>query len=226
MMTILRVELLSDNLDSTAEFYTNILGIEVSEKTEDSVSFNIGQSVLSFKRSINQQPVYHFAFNIPNNTLDEALFWVSSKTQVIPIKENENIADFTAWNAKAIYFYDNNGNVLEFIARFDLSNETSEPFTASVITGISEIAVVTEDVPKYTERLSKLTGVQPYDKQPLHDNFAALGDANGLFIISQEGRNWFPTDKPCKKFYSKIKIGSGETIREISLNSEAGVDLA
>jgi catechol-2,3-dioxygenase len=221
-MKILEVELLSDNLDTTAEFYANALGLEIIEKTADLLSIKIGFSTLVFKRSINLQPVYHIAFNIPENTLDEALIWVSSKTAIVPASADSQIAEFSAWNARAFYFYDNNGNVLEFIARFDLQQTTAAPFTSEAISCISEIAIVTENVRKYSSQLSKLTGIQPYEKQPLHDNFAALGDAHGLFIISEEGRNWYPTNNPSKKFPVRIKIQSGEIIRELSLNEETG----
>src|SRR6476661_5757063 len=159
MMKILGVELLSDNLDATADFYTSILGFEVDQKTDDYLSFKIGYSTLAFKRSINQQPVYHVAFTIPDNTLDEAMIWVSSKTEIIPASKDSVVAEFTAWNARSFYFYDNNGNVLEFIVRFDLGLKTSEPFTAGAVVGISEIAVVTEDVAKYSSNLTKITGV-------------------------------------------------------------------
>ncbi len=219
-MKILEVELLSDNLENTAAFYAESLGLPVIEKETDSLKIKIGYSTLTFKRSINRQPVYHIAFNIPENTLEEALIWVSSKTTIIPATADSQVAEFTAWNARAFYFYDNNGNVLEFIARFDLEQKTTAPFTSEAISCISEVAIVTENVRKYSRQLSKLTGIEPYEKQPVHDNFAALGNANGLFIISEEGRNWFPTNDPSKKFPVRIKFQSGELIREISLNAE------
>jgi len=225
-MKILKVELLSDNLDATADYYTSTLGFEVNEKTDDALSFKIGYSLLLFKRSINQQPVYHFAFNIPDNTLEEAMIWISAKTKIIPASKDSEVAEFSAWNARAFYFYDNNGNILEFIARFDLNEKTSAPFTASSVTCISEIAIVTENVKKYSSSLSKLTGVNNYEKQPAHENFAALGDAHGLFIISKEGRNWFPTEKPSKNFPTVVKIQTGDTIRELTLNNGSGAGLS
>jgi catechol 2,3-dioxygenase-like lactoylglutathione lyase family enzyme len=217
-MTILEIELLSDNLDATGEFYTNILGLEPESKDADHVSFRAGESILIFTRSVNLCPVYHFAFNIPKNTLDEAYIWISSRTSVIPVSETGAMADFTAWNAKAFYFYDNNGNILEMIAHFDLDNETNQPFTASVISGISEIAIVTEDVPRYTAQLSKISGIGVYEKQEPLPNFAALGDANGLFIISEEGRHWNPTNQPSHKFFTRVKFRNGDVVKELRLN--------
>jgi catechol-2,3-dioxygenase len=217
-MKILGVELLSDNLVATEEFYTGVLGLPLVGKDNDLVTFKAGMSMLTFKRSFNLMPVYHFAFNIPPDGVDEAFFWVSSKCPILPVADDQPIADFTAWNAKAFYFSDNNGNILEFIARRDLDMHDREPFTAAQILSISEIAIVTPDVSKYSRRLTKYTGVKPYPKQPPHSNFVALGNEEGLFIISETGRHWYPTDKPSAEFSTKVKIDTGETIKELSLN--------
>ena len=54
------------------------------------------------------------------------------------------IAQFENWNANAVYFYDNNGNILEFIARHDLQNNQFTPFNSESILNISEIGIVSE----------------------------------------------------------------------------------
>jgi len=53
---------------------------------------------------------------------------------------------------------DSTGNVLEFIARFDLDNKSDKHFDASGILEISEIAFVTDDVKELANRLIKENG--------------------------------------------------------------------
>ena len=38
---------------------------------------------------------------------------------LLPYSAKEEIADFSSWNAKAFYFHDNNGNILELITHYD-----------------------------------------------------------------------------------------------------------
>jgi hypothetical protein len=60
--------------------------------------------------------VLHFTFNIPHNQLDAAISWLQQFTSLLPVPGNGHIATFESWNAHAVYFYDNNGNLLELIA--------------------------------------------------------------------------------------------------------------
>lgn len=55
-------------------------------------------------QSIDIQPRYHFAFNIPNNKLQRAIKWVHSRVSLIPIEDSDMVADFKNWNAQFIYF--------------------------------------------------------------------------------------------------------------------------
>ncbi|MNL17020.1 hypothetical protein D3C87_1380890 [compost metagenome] len=92
------------------------------EKGLNSLIIQVGSSVLKFIENPEFDSVYHFAFNIPENKLEEAIKWCADKIDLIMIENKRVIANFETWNANAIYFYDNNGNLLEFIARHDLDN--------------------------------------------------------------------------------------------------------
>ena len=143
-MDILEIELYTDNLIETESFYFNILGLNIACKTENSISFLAGKSTLTFIKSDNLNPKYHFAFNIPNNKLDEAINWSKGKLNLIENDETGIVSNFESWKASSIYFYDNNENILEFIARFDLDNTTYKTFDSSSILSISEIGIVVE----------------------------------------------------------------------------------
>ena len=221
-MRIIEIQVFTDNLKQTEKFYTTVLELKILRRKENSISFSAGDSVLTFIKSREEKPVYHFAFNIPNNKLDEAITWLSSKTEIIKTSETEIIADFKAWNAKAVYFFDNNGNILEFIARFDSDTTSEIPFTGSSILSISEIAIATDNIEKLADKLVSEIKIPAFPKQPLLQNFGAFGDDNGLIIISKTGRNWYPTEIPAKSFNSRIKISISGMTKDISVN-EKGV---
>ena len=60
--------------------------------------------------------------------IDEALHWASQRTSLIAIGTNSFVADFENWKANAIYFFDNNRNIVEFISRSDLNNAIDKSF--------------------------------------------------------------------------------------------------
>ena len=119
-MQIKELNLLTDDLAATTGFYEKLLGLTVIDQTNKTVAFQAGQTKLIFSASINQQPAYHFAFNIPCNQVREAYDWAAQKLDVLDLEPGNKIADFTNWHAEAFYFFDNNGSILEFIGRIDL----------------------------------------------------------------------------------------------------------
>ena len=200
-MKILDVEILSNNLDKTEKFYSQVLGFKLKEKSEAAISFSTGHTKLTFNYSDHPDPVYHFAFNIPNNQLNEAFEWTKNKVDVMDVTPGDKIADFVNWNAKSFYFYDSNGNILEFIARYDLDNKSDTPFNIRSIISISEIGVATDNV---------------FSKQPRMPNFTALGNHDGLLILSSANRHWYPTDKTAQKLFTRLCIesnGSGQWLQ-------------
>lgn len=75
-MKLEAIELLSNNIIETEQFYNNILDIKTNSKNENEVSFLIGTTKVSFQKSAVENPNYHLAFDIPNNKLEEAFKWL------------------------------------------------------------------------------------------------------------------------------------------------------
>lgn len=205
-MNIVEVELLTDNLEETEKFYTECLGLSILDRQEDFISFSVGKSTLVFRKSYDIKPIYHFAFNIPHNQLDEAMAWATSKLKLLEIGGGNYIANFDSWHAKSIYFYDNNGNILEFIARFDLNNSSTVPFTSNSITSISEIGFVTPEPVKVGEQMMQDYNLDYFEKGTKSSQFATLGDDNGLLIIVVNKRKWYPTQLEAIPYPTKFKI--------------------
>lgn len=211
-MNILELELLTDSIAETETFYNDVIGLETISKNNSSISFAAGATKLTFRSSENLKPVYHFAFDVPNNKLLEAFTWIEKKTEILEVIPPDKIADFYNWNAKSFYFYDNNGNILEFIARNDLDNASQKAFDGSSILSVSEIGLVSKNVVVQCDELFDKYGLTAYSKQPKLNKFIVLGTVTGLFILVEENRDWYPTDKKSKSFWTKIVFSNnGET---------------
>jgi catechol 2,3-dioxygenase-like lactoylglutathione lyase family enzyme len=194
------------DLDQTEIFYSTILAFKIISKTESSVSFNVGNSILTFEITNKEiKPKYHFAFNIPCNKLEEAMLWISEKISLIEI-DGGSVAHFENWRAEAIYFYDNNKNILELIARKDLNNYSENEFSNESIISISEVGIVTKKPMVLGNELIKMTKSEFFSKGPKREDFVAVGNENGLFVISNSQRNWFPTSDKAEKQRTKVKI--------------------
>jgi len=217
-MDIIQLELLTNDTKGTESFYRDILNLKVVRKSTGEIEIVAGKTELTFKAVQNLKPVYHFAFNIPNNKLDEAFEWMQNKVEIMDITPGHKIADFVNWNAKSFYFYDNNGNILEFIARYDLNNQSEDLFNGSSILNVSEIGVATDDVTTECDNLISKYNLPVFSKQPRLSNFTAIGDSNGLLILSVASRHWYPTEKLAQKFYTGIVIKNDQHLDTITFH--------
>jgi catechol-2,3-dioxygenase len=200
-MKIQELTLYTSNIDGQTEFYSQVLGLEIVKKSPKNVSFHIGNSLLQFEQKKEATP-YHFAINIPANKEEEALQWLKSRITILKDEQDE-IIDFRAWNAKAIYFYDHDKNIVELIARKNLKNESDQNFGPEQFLEISEIGVPTRDIESEFSILRNAMGIEIYDGG--FGNFCAIGDENGLFIcINKEHKKWYPTND--KAFASNFEL--------------------
>ncbi|MFV5702716.1 VOC family protein [Flavobacterium sp. XS2P12] len=217
-MNILELELLTANINETELFYNEVIGFKTVSKNNSSISFRAGFTKLTFRSSENGSPVYHFAFDIPNNKLLEAFAWIEKKTEILDVIPPDKIADFYNWNAKSFYFYDNNGNVLEFIARFGLDNASEKPFDGSSIVSVSEIGFVSKNVSQLSDEMFNKYGLSVFSKQPKLNKFIVLGTDTGLFILVEENRDWYPTHKKAKSFWTKVVFDNNGKAMEIEVS--------
>ena len=95
-MRIKELKIYSQNLAAQNKFYTDVLSLEISAQTKNSISLRIGQSLLTIEQAIKSTP-YHFAINIPANQEVEALNWLKTKVNILKHEEND-IQDFDFWN--------------------------------------------------------------------------------------------------------------------------------
>ncbi|MEO8533803.1 MAG: VOC family protein [Flavobacterium sp.] len=212
-MKLEHIQITTNNIETTKAFYKDILGLLILEKSNESVTVQAGNSILKFVENPQFDSIYHFAFNIPENKLDEAIEWCKNKVDLITIEDKNVIANFENWNANTVYFYDNNGNLLEFIARHDLNNRQTETFSSKSILNISEIGIVNENPLELGNELITGYGLNFFSKNSNSELFSAIGDDEGLLIIVQPNRNWYPTQTPSESNTTEITLeNKGKTI--------------
>jgi catechol-2,3-dioxygenase len=194
-MQIRELKIYSSNHSGQIEFYSKTLGLVLIHQTGNEAQFKIGKSRLILMKSARSHP-YHLAINIPSNRLKEALAWLKLRVDILKSEGNE-IQDFSAWNAQSVYFYDQDKNIVELIARKHLNNENQAPFDADSFLEISEIGLPVNDLEATYNGLRAILDIQIYDGD--FEKFCAIGDERGLFIcIDKTAKTWFPSgDKAC-----------------------------
>lgn len=194
-MKITELTLTTPSPEEMKKFYGNLLGFEEIPVLgeSDGCSFQAGHTRLNFVPG-DRDAKYHFAFNVHPDKLPEAISWIQSKgVELIHSSEYKGfLIDFPNWWAKSVYFYDPAGNIVEIIARGALGAAGNTPkFSAQSLIGVSEIGIVTEDVPYFREWLNITHGIPPFARNKNTDNFSAMGDDHGLLLLVNRGRKWY-----------------------------------
>ncbi len=190
-MKIKELILFTNNLKLQIHFYSKILEFTDVESTSESHSFKIGESILTFKYRKNCTP-YHFAFNIYSNKEYEALIWLKSRVELLPFN-GEKMINFESWNAKALYFYDCDRNIVEFIARKNLKMDSTDLFSSKSVLNISEIGIASGSIEETYDEINELKRIDLYSGN--FDRFCALGNEEGMFILANPKlKKWFPND--------------------------------
>jgi len=200
-MKITRLNISCKNIVKQKEFYKDVLGLEILNSILNSFELQLGYTVLHFQEAESFKP-YHIAFHIPDKEEEKALKWLKNKVKVLKYEDLE-IIDFTGWDAKSLYFYDADMNIMEFISRRNFNGKSEESFSEKSILGISEIGLATEDIYVKYKFLSANIGLEVFDGN--FEKFCAIGDDEGLLItINSVFKTWFPTSD--KAYNSEFKI--------------------
>lgn len=192
-MNILELLIYSRNFAEQVRFYRDLLGFPVMEQQENSVTFRAGHTRYTLVADPDATP-YHIAFNIPPGSERQALDWLKQRCPVLT-DEGDELVRFDAWKAMAMYFYDADRNILEFIARRDLAPGQGGPFGADRILGVSEIGIPVTDIRDAFSAINRIGNIPLYDGS--FEKFCAAGDPHGLLIlINRDRKTWFPTNDP------------------------------
>ncbi|NNE08625.1 MAG: hypothetical protein HKN20_08690 [Gemmatimonadetes bacterium] len=180
-----------------AVFYSETLGLPVRVEGEIAI-VSAGSNELRFERGAGA-PFYHFAFNIRPLRLEDARAWLAERVTLLRYAETgEEVVAFPSWNAHSVYFHDPAGNIVEFIARHDLkvgqapNDPADSPFGAADILGLSEIALVVDDVRETVRAIREAFGLAVYGGDEGDEVFTAMGDERGLVLAIRNDWPWLP----------------------------------
>lgn len=203
-MKIKQLILYTSRLEEQTLFYKKTLGIPALEETFNHSSFQVGSTTLSFHHRETSTP-YHFAINIPSNQEKEAMSWLKQKgIELLMNEDHEEMIDFKDWNAKSMYFYDKDNNIVELIARKNQATQSNAIFRGQSMLCISEIGVPVDKIEKAYNDLNQIKRLPIYTGDLLH--FCAAGDENGLFIIIDKAKKkWYPTDDVAYSSYFRME---------------------
>ena len=218
-MQIKKIFLETTSLYELKKFYDEVAGLPVHMENQ-LLQVRAGSSELCFKKHEgNQQPCYHFAFNIPYNKIESARHWLRKKISLLWIHDYDSeIAEFINWKARSIYFIDPAGNIVELIGRKEFCLDTSNDFGPQDFLSISEIGIV---YPKeeYAYKVSKIMEtmkLEYFSRQKPQPGFSAIGNDEGLLIAVYQDRNWYPTNILSGIYPLEIEIlNKGELFRQI-----------
>ncbi|MDQ2807047.1 MAG: VOC family protein [Chloroflexota bacterium] len=192
-MRIHHLDLWTPDPAALRPFYAEVLQLPVLATTSaGTLSLQAGHTQLTFTQAPSDwQGRYHFAFNIAPSRFAEAKTWLAQR---VPLLRDSTGADefySQSWNAHSLYFADPAGNILEWIARHTLPPDASGGPVIPATLGISEIGLAAPDVPQAVAAVQAQIGAPLYHG-PGSATFSPVGDEDGLCIMVQEGRLWFP----------------------------------
>ncbi len=191
-MKIKEIILFTENIEGQKQFYQEVLNFKLIHDTAAEIAFKTGESTLTFRYKEGVKPA-HVAFNIPSDAIEEALHWLQERVTILP-DGKYLISDFNSWQARAIYFYDADRNIMEFIARKPLNIQSSKPFLPDSILSISEVGIAVNDIKAIYNSIMALQPIPVFDGN--FQRFCALGDTEGLFIlVNKIIKKWHPTQE-------------------------------
>lgn len=204
--------------DNLRKFYSNFGFTEIEALGDsDGYSFIAGHTRINFVPG-DRDARYHFAFNVLPDQLDGAIVWAGrSGAELLDNPESKSkLVDFPNWRARAVYFFDPAGNIVELIARAALPRAGNAPkFSASSIPGLSEIGIVCDDVASMRRWITDTHGINAFARQTPTDDFSAMGNDEGLLLLVPAGRPWLMGNFDSKRFPLAITLTEGE--KEVKL---------
>lgn len=200
------------HLEKLRTFYRTLFHFPLVAESANAITLQAGSTALTFEQTENNDdPFYHFAFNIPENKLESAKAWLKQRVPLAS-RDGREVYHFTSWNAHSIYYWDAGGNLGELIARHDLPNARAGDFAPDDILYASEIGLVVEDVPASVNWIERDLNVPVY--RAGSNEFAPMGDEHQLLIVAKKPRPWMDR---ASEIFSTSAILTGESRNAIVL---------
>ncbi|WP_419880448.1 VOC family protein [Peribacillus sp. B-H-3] len=103
-MAIKSIVLQTNSLTEMKNFYINTLGFSLINEDKNSFRIAVGAGEFEFTtKDVEDNPYYHFAFNIPANKFNEAKSWAKERVSLL-VEDGLDEANFAHFPAHALYF--------------------------------------------------------------------------------------------------------------------------
>lgn len=166
--------------------------------------------------------VHHLAFGILPAEFEQAHAWLSARVPLLVKNGHEIFVGPCGWDSRSVYFLGPDDIILEFIARDADANVDSDYKENPRILSISEIGIAVADVPAAVKRLSDELALPPFFDQD--ETFAPLGNHDGLLILVQQDRIWFPT-KSLRPARGPLSVGIESVIENTRLDVTSAISI-
>lgn len=187
-MRLHQLRLPTPDPDASVAFYRDVLQLPVS-----GTRVGVGWSEIELVATDNPVGSVHLAFNLPHARFDAAIAWLAPSAALLHDSQGRQRFHLDGqWQSDSVYFAGPDGAVLELIARQPLGRggERRGPFAGEELLCLSEVGLPTADVAAV--RASVATHLNARPLGPVNKAFAALGDHEGLLIVVDHHRPWFP----------------------------------
>lgn len=179
------------DIAATARYFQDTLQLGVTD-----ADVRVGTTRISLREAPRHvSGAVHLAFNVPDNRFAAAAAWLRERTPLQCSPEGRDyFALESSWQSQSVYFTGPDGLILELIGRRRLPDSAQQgPFHGSELTCVSEVGLPVSDVPSTQRALTQTFGLQPLSDPS--DAFAPMGDDDGLLIVVNAQRRWFPEQK-------------------------------
>jgi len=189
-MKMRQVAVTVDRFAQATNFYRDVLQLPVHAQAGQ-VTVTVGSSRLILEPGDHFHGVHHPAFGIAPADFELTRAWLGQRVDPIAVDGSEVIVGPEGWHSKSVYFLGPEDILLEFIARE--ADEHAPASTADVPQplSISEVGIGVPDVADAVATLTEHLGLPAFPPQGTH--FAPVGGHDGLVILVDEERIWFPT---------------------------------
>ncbi|MCB0874785.1 MAG: hypothetical protein KDB46_01160 [Solirubrobacterales bacterium] len=188
------------------EFYGARLGLETVSSADGGVEVAVGGAKLVLHPSAGD-PFHHFALLVPADRFEAARAWITGATELLGGGRGP-VFEFAAWSARAVYFTDPAGNIVELISHRGVGEPgAGGPFSGDELLGISEAGLVVAE-PAAAARLLGVAGVPVWDGDP-GAGIAFAGRKGHTLVLSSPERNWMPTKRRATPFRTEVTARAG-----------------